>query len=77
MNLSSKNDDDGVQDYEIADLIQHPDFNSSSLYNDISLIKLSSEIKLVLLIIVFKLTNDLLINNSQKKFTCLSSLLEN
>lgn len=45
MNLSTKDDDDGVQEFEVADVIPHPEYNSSTLYNDIALIRLSSEIK--------------------------------
>ena len=45
MNLSIKDDDDGVQEFEVADVVIHPEYNSSTLYNDVALIRLSSEIK--------------------------------
>lgn len=45
MDLSTKDDDEGVQEFEVADVIVHPNYNASTLYNDIALIRLSSEIK--------------------------------
>lgn len=44
INLLSKNDDEGVQQLKIANITKHPDYASSSYYNDIAVIKLAGDV---------------------------------
>lgn len=45
-NIESSQDDNHVQQIEIAEIIKHPDYKPPSVYNDIALLRLASPVKL-------------------------------
>lgn len=45
-NLKRKDDDHRVEDFEIAQIIRHPNYRASSKYNDIALFQLNQNVRI-------------------------------